>query len=175
MIADPDDRIPTGPELAQWCEKLAALAAKNDRMIATSESLTAGNLAAELGRASESGEWYCGGIVAYHKQVKHSVLNVPDGPVVSEMAARAMVRSTADLFGADLAIAVTGEAGPECQEDVPPGTVWFGIYDNGDVETIHRVFDGEPEHVLAATVAACVDQLILHAQSDSGSPEEQTS
>ncbi|WP_207842004.1 CinA family protein [Williamsia soli] len=174
MIADPEERIPTTSELAQWCEKLAELADQNHRVIATAESLTAGNLAAELGRATNSGDWYCGGIVAYRKEVKHDVLDVPDGPVVSEAAARAMARSTATLLGADLAVAVTGEAGPETQEDVPPGTVWFGVYDNGSVETLHRVFDGDPEQVLASTIAASVDLLIRHAQAGTGDPDEQT-
>ncbi|PYE17470.1 nicotinamide-nucleotide amidase [Williamsia limnetica] len=174
MIADPDDRVPTDSELAQWCEQLAELAEQNDRVIATAESLTAGNIAAELGRASESGDWYSGGIIAYRKQVKHDVLHVPDGPVVSEAAATAMARSTAALLGADLTVAVTGEAGPETQEDVPPGTVWFGVYDNGSVQTLHRVFEGEPPDVLAATIATGVDLLIQHAKAGVGNPEEQT-
>ncbi|MBA4025851.1 MAG: damage-inducible protein CinA [Gordonia sp.] len=174
MIADPDDRVPTDSELAQWCEQLAELAEENNRVIATAESLTAGNLAAELGRASESGDWYSGGIVAYRKEVKYDVLHVPEGPVVSEAAATAMARSTATLLGADLAVAVTGEAGPETQEDVPPGTVWFGVYDNGSVETLHRIFDGEPEQVLASTIAASVDLLIQHAKAGTGDRGEQT-
>lgn len=174
MIADPEERIPTDSEVTQWCEQLADLAEENSRVIATAESLTAGNLAAHLGRASQSGDWYSGGVVAYRKQVKHGVLRVPDGPVVSEAAAIAMARSTATLLGADLAVAVTGEAGPETQEDVPPGTVWFGVYDNGAVETLHRVFEGEPPEVLAAAIATGVDLLIQHAKAAVGLPEEQT-
>jgi nicotinamide-nucleotide amidase len=162
-VADPDERIPTDSQVRDWCEQLANLAQAHGVAIATAESLTSGNLASELGRASGSGDWYCGGIVAYRKAVKHSLLNVPNGPVVSADAARAMAYTSATLMGANVALAVTGEAGPECQEDVPPGTVWFGIYDHGVVRTEHRRFNGEPEDILAKTIATSVQLLLALA------------
>jgi nicotinamide-nucleotide amidase len=165
MIADPDDRIPTEEEVQDLCEELAKLAGEHSLIIATAESLTAGNLASQLGRATSSGDWYCGGVVAYRKEVKYSLLHVPEGPVVSEDAARAMARSTAEMMGANLAVAITGEAGPEPQEDKEPGTVWFGVYDHGNVDTSKRVFDGDPPDVLAAAVAASVRLLVDRARS----------
>lgn len=60
----------------------------------------------------------------YSSEVKRSVLHVLDGPIVSEEAARIMARH-GYFDGATLALAVTGEAGPHLQEDVPLGTVWF--------------------------------------------------
>lgn len=167
MTADPDERIPTDANVRDRCEALAGLATEHNHTIATAESLTAGNLAAELGRATDSGDWYCGGIVAYRKEVKHSLLHVPQGPVVSSDAARAMAHSVATLMGADIALAVTGEAGPECQEDVPPGTVWFGVFDHGVVRTEHRRFDGEPSDVLAQTIATSLALLVAVADPSS--------
>jgi nicotinamide-nucleotide amidase len=64
-------------------------------------------------------------------------------------------------------VAVTGEAGPEPQEDKEPGTVWFGIYDHGSVDTIKRVFEGDPPDVLAATVATSVRILVERARGSS--------
>ncbi|AYJ48029.1 CinA family protein [Rhodococcus sp. P1Y] len=164
MSVDPEQRIPTEPHLSLVCEKIAELAMTYDLSIATAESLTAGNVAAMLGKAPSSGQWYRGGIVAYHEDVKHELLSVPDGPVVSEEAASAMARSTASLLGAHLAIAVTGEAGPECQEDQPPGTVWAAIYDRGDVSAERKHFQGEPEEILAQTVSFALDSLLRHAR-----------
>lgn len=163
MVADPEDRVPAEDEVRRKCEALAERAEDHGYGIATAESLTAGNLAASLGRASGSGDWFCGGIVAYRKSVKHHLLKVPEGPVVSEQSAHTMVRSTAELLGADIALAVTGEAGPETQEDVPPGTVWFGIYHHGEVHAEQRWFDGEPAEVLAQTVSVGLDLLLAQA------------
>ncbi|ROZ84119.1 CinA family protein [Gordonia sp. OPL2] len=163
MVADPEDRVPTDDQVCDSCETLAERAGRDGFTVATAESLTAGNLAGHLGRATASGDWYCGGVVAYRKEVKHAVLHVPEGPVVSEQAARAMASATAELMGADIALAVTGEAGPETQEAVPPGTVWFGICADGDVRAEHHRFEGEPPDILARTIGTGLDLLLAAA------------
>jgi nicotinamide-nucleotide amidase len=147
------------------CEELSRAALEKGLTIATAESLTAGAIASRLGRASSSGEWYCGGVVAYSKAVKHSVLHVPLGPVVCEDAARVMVQTVATMMGSNLAVAVTGEAGPEPQEDAPVGTVWFGICDHGAVTTEQHHFDGDPGDIVDATVEKAVGLLLSHARA----------
>nr|WP_242484518.1 CinA family protein [Rhodococcus sp. MS16] len=142
---------------------MATAATRRGLTVATAESLTSGNIAAHLGKAPDAGSWFSGGIVAYSPAVKHSVLHVPDGPVVCEDAVRVMAHSTATLMGATLALAVTGEAGPEPQEDQDPGTVWFGVVDHGVAETEKQVFSGEPEDILAATVEHAIKLLAQHA------------
>lgn len=107
-------------------ERISVAARDRKLTIATAESLTGGRISAVLGAAPSSSEWYRGSIVAYASSVKHGLLQVPDGPVVSEPSARAMVTSVAELLGADLAVAVTGAGGPQSQDGQPPGTVWFG-------------------------------------------------
>lgn len=168
MSTEPEQRIPTDAnsddDLSALCENISDLCLEHDISIATAESLTAGNLAAMFGKAPSSGQWFRGGIVAYDKRVKHSLLRVPDGPVVTEHAAAVMARTTSQLLGADLTLAVTGEAGPETQENDPPGTVWFGVFDRGHVTTTCKVFEGEPPDVLAATLAHSVKALLKHAQ-----------
>ncbi|MGG7105004.1 CinA family protein [Rhodococcus sp. 24CO] len=54
-----------------------------------------------------------GGVVAYSRAVKRSLLHVRDGPVVCEESVRVMARSAATLMDATLAISVSGEGEPE--------------------------------------------------------------
>ncbi|WP_299575063.1 CinA family protein [uncultured Williamsia sp.] len=165
MTVQPEQHLPVDAETTELCERLAEVAQRTGRSIATCESLTAGNLAAQMGRAPSSGEWYAGGVIAYRSSVKHSLLHVPDGPVVSEESARAMAHSTATMFGADLTIALTGEAGPDTDEDVPPGTVWVGVVDRGQASADRVEFDGDPADVLAATVHFGVRLLLERAEA----------
>ncbi|QZS56757.1 CinA family protein [Rhodococcus opacus] len=134
-------------------ERISVAARDRQLTIATAESLTGGRISAVLGAAPSSSEWYRGSIVAYASSVKHGLLQVPDGPVVSEPSARAMVTSVAELLGADLAVAVTGAGGPQSQDGEPPGTVWFGVFADGSARTELRHFDGDPGDVVEATTA----------------------
>ena len=58
--------------------------------MACAESLTSGAIASALGAAENASEWFRGGVVAYASGVKHDLLHVPPGPVVSAPAARAI-------------------------------------------------------------------------------------
>lgn len=134
-------------------ERISAAARDRQLTVATAESLTGGKISTVLGAAPSSSEWYRGSIVAYASAVKHGLLQVPDGPVVSEPSARAMATTVAELLGADLAVAVTGAGGPQSQDGQPPGTVWFGVFTDGAVRTELRHFDGDPGDVVEATTA----------------------
>ena len=65
----------------------------HDRTIATAESCTAGAVAEALAAGEGASDWFRGGVVAYHRDVKYEVLSVPRGPVVNHAAARAMALS----------------------------------------------------------------------------------
>jgi nicotinamide-nucleotide amidase len=100
--------------------------------IATAESLTGGGVAARLASSPGASDVLRGGIVAYTEEVKHQVLGVSretlDGPgVVSEACAREMASGARRALGADVAIALTGAAGPEPHGGQPPGTVWLAL------------------------------------------------
>lgn len=163
MTPDPRPELPTETDLDELSARLATVAMERGISVSTAESLTAGNIAAHLGKAPDAGSWFSGGIVAYSREVKQSLLHVPPGPVVSEESARAMAHSTSTLMGTTLTLAVTGEAGPQPQEDVPAGTVWFGIIDHGRAETEKQVFTGEPEDILATTIEHGIRLLVRHA------------
>ena len=139
-------------DFSETCARLADAIVEQGVRVAVAESLTGGNLASELSKAPQAGDWFRGGVIAYHEDVKFGLLEVPEGPVVSETAARAMVATTARLFDAEIVVAVTGEAGPE-PDEAAPGTVWFGLDHRGKVSASRKEFDGEPEDVLAQTIA----------------------
>ncbi|MBD0862379.1 CinA family protein [Gordonia sp. zg691] len=143
-------------DYSETCARLAEAAVDRGVHIAVAESLTGGNLASELSKAPEAGTWFRGGVIAYHEDVKFGLLEVPEGPVVSEPAAHAMAATTAKLFDAEIVVAVTGEAGPE-PDEAAAGTVWFGLDNRGRVSTSRKEFDGEPEEVLAQTIGHALE------------------
>ncbi|MBW0097814.1 nicotinamide-nucleotide amidohydrolase family protein, partial [Pseudonocardia sp. KRD-184] len=74
------------------------------RTVAVAESLTGGMVSQALAVAQGSAQWFRGGLVAYSSDVKHEVLGVPEGPVVSAAAAVAMARGVRSLLRADVAV-----------------------------------------------------------------------
>ncbi|GAA5086843.1 CinA family protein [Nocardia iowensis] len=144
-------------------EELAEVVQRGDLTVAVAESLTAGQIAAALGAAPESAEWFRGGVVAYSAQVKRSVLGVPEVPVVSETAAKAMAEGVTSLMGSTLSVAVTGVGGPGPQDGEPAGSVWFSVAGK-DVTASHRQFDGSPEEVLEQTVNHALELLLEAAR-----------
>jgi nicotinamide-nucleotide amidase len=96
--------------------------------LAVAESLTGGMLASRYAVAPSASEWFRGGIVAYSSVVKHTLLEVPHGPVVSEAAAVAMAAHTAKLLQATVSLAITGVGGPDPQDGKDPGTIWVATW-----------------------------------------------
>jgi competence/damage-inducible protein CinA-like protein len=130
--------------------------------IATAESLTAGGLAARLAVAAGASEYLRGGVIAYDAEVKRSVLGVSvatlEGPgVVSRECAREMAEGIRRITGADVAVSLTGVAGPEPHGGVDPGVVWIGL------ETADRSFQrrinafGDREMVVRWSQQAALD------------------
>ncbi len=95
--------------------------------LAVAESLTGGLVGARLTEVPGASDYFRGGVVSYHSDVKRRLLGVPEGPVVSEVAATAMATGVAALLGADVGVSVTGVAGPSEQDGQAVGTVWLGL------------------------------------------------
>jgi nicotinamide-nucleotide amidase len=146
-------------------EHLGAMIDRAGVAVAVAESLTGGELSARLARTPGSGAWFRGGLVAYASEVKHEVLDVPPGPVVSEAAAAAMAAGACRLLGAKVAIAVTGVGGPDPQDDQPPGTVWFALSHDGSVVTRLERFNGTPEEIVETTCARALQWLTEHFEA----------
>lgn len=120
--------------------------------VAVAESLTGGELSATLAKAGDAGEWFAGGVVAYTPATKFRALGVPEGPVVTPVAARAMAVGVRELTGADAAVAVTGVGGPGEEEGRPAGTVFMCTATRDAVHDFAHAFDGEPEEVVRLTI-----------------------
>lgn len=143
-------------------ERVLALLRAKELTIAVAESLTGGGVCARLAAPAGASLSLRGGVVAYLEEVKRDVLGVTqetlDGPgVVSETCAREMAAGVRRLLGADVAISLTGAAGPEPHGGEPPGTVWIAL-DAGDV-THARGFRvrGERERVIRWAQQAALD------------------
>jgi PncC family amidohydrolase len=115
--------------------------------VAVAESCTGGQVMAKIVATPGSGDWFKGGVVAYDRQVKFDLLDVPPGPVVTSEAAVQMATAVRRLLEADIGIATTGEAGPEPEEDVPVGTVYIAVVDHHSEEVHHVVLSGSPEEI----------------------------
>lgn len=105
---------------------VAALAARG-LTIAVAESVTGGYLAGRLCAVAGASRVFRGGVVAYHPDIKHDLLDVPPGPVVTEEAARAMADGVRARLGADIGLATTGVAGPDQSEGRRVGTVCVAV------------------------------------------------
>jgi nicotinamide-nucleotide amidase len=125
--------------------------------VAVAESLTGGQLVADLAKGNQASSWLRGGLVAYQPEVKHAVLGVSVGPVVTEQAARQMATGVAGLLAADLAIAVTGVGGPEDEEGLPAGTVWLAVYYRDVTSTRLLHLDGDPKRICDQTCSRSLD------------------
>jgi nicotinamide-nucleotide amidase len=113
-------------------EVVGALLAERGLHLSCAESLTGGELAARITLVPDASKHFSGSAVCYSPDAKRDVLGVSqktiEGPgTVSEECAREMARGARTLFGADVAIALTGVAGPEPLEGKPPGTVWVAL------------------------------------------------
>ena len=128
-------------------------------VVAVAESLTGGALSEQLAKGQDAGDWFAGGVVAYRNQTKYRALGVPEGPVVTPEAARAMARGVLDLVGADIAVAVTGVGGPGEEEGRPAGTVFSCVATRTSVHDFSHRFDGDPEQVVEATIVHALRQL----------------
>lgn len=136
------------------------------KTIATAESLTGGGIGAALTAVPGSSAVYQGGVISYTNEVKSAILGVSDITLgtygaVSEQTAGEMATGVRKLLKTDIAVSVTGLAGPGGDEfNHPVGTVYIGYEDCccSIVRCYH--FDGDRDAVRTKTIEAAL-QLIL--------------
>jgi nicotinamide-nucleotide amidase len=139
---------------------VAALLVDHGLTLGLAESLTGGLVASRLVGVPGASAWFRGSIVGYASEVKHTVLGVPDGPVVTEPAARAMAEGARRVLGADIGLALTGVAGPDEQEGVAPGTVIVGLaLTGGGAESLVIHLPGDRERVRQYAAISALDLL----------------
>ena len=155
------------PDLYDACEGLLSLARERGLTLGTAESCTGGLVCACLTEVPGSSDVVRGGVVSYAIPVKRSVLGVsgdvldePSLGAVSAQCAEQMATGVCRTIGCDVAVSVTGIAGPGGEEPGKPvGTVWMGA--SSARRTVSRVFhfDGDRAEVRHQAVAAAINML----------------
>jgi nicotinamide-nucleotide amidase len=156
--APPDDA-----ELVRLGEIVAQTLQQRGQMMVTAESCTGGWIAKVLTDIPGSSAWFEAGLVAYSYEAKEALLGVNPHTLertgaVSQETVVEMVSGAVARYGASVAVAVTGIAGPGgATPGKPVGTVWIGWKRRGGyahAQMFH--FDGDREAVRRQTVAAAL-------------------
>ena len=163
-MTDPTTHLPSGtPDLT--CQLADRLLARQLKLV-TAESCTGGLIAAACTDLAGSSAWFERGFVTYSNDAKMELLGVEErilrrAGAVCEGVARAMVQGALTRSKAQVAVAVTGVAGPTGGSPAKPvGTVWFGFAMPGQVITEKCHFDGDRAAVRAATVQHAFTRLL---------------
>jgi nicotinamide-nucleotide amidase len=151
--------------LAQAKTLLAAYGARGWR-IATAESCTGGLIAATLTAIPGSSDVVDRGFISYSNAAKTAMLGIPEAVIaaqgaVSEAVAQLMAAGALAHSDADVAVAVTGIAGPGGgTPEKPVGLVWFGLARRaGPGATLRCVFPGDRSDIREAAVRQAFDLL----------------
>ena len=142
--------------------------------LVTVESCTGGWIGQSLTAVVGSSAWYERGFVTYSDTSKSALVGVPRDLIshsgaVSEPVVRAMARGALSHSPADLALAVTGIAGPDGGSvDKPVGTVWLGwVARTGRERAEQYLFAGDREAVRHQSVIESLSGLIRFLEEDS--------
>ena len=152
-------------------EKLVKVLTEQKMTCATAESCTGGGVGYTITGVSGASAVFWGGVISYDNSVKRDVLGVPEevlatkGAVSPECAA-AMAESARRRLKTDLAVSITGIAGPGGgSAEKPVGLVWFGLASGGSrsretVITEKKVFPGDRDAVRAAAIEHALNLLL---------------
>lgn len=153
-------------QIAILAQKIVDEATKKKLTIATAESLTGGLISTTLTEVPGSSSVFLGGFTTYANSVKEDVLGVDGkllqdkGAVDGEVAIQ-MAQGAASKTGADIAVAVTGIAGPTGEEPGKPvGTVYFGVYDQGKTYSERKEFSGNRSDIRYQTTQTALELMM---------------
>ena len=144
------------PIMMKLCSDV--LKALEGKTLVTAESCTGGGIGAALTAVSGASAVYKGGIISYTNWVKHNLLHVDETLLnevgaVSAPVAEAMARGARDALQADVAVSVTGLAGPGGDEfGNPVGTVFIGYCDEKTCLSRKCLFPGSRDQVRTAAI-----------------------
>lgn len=132
------------------------------KTIVTAESCTGGGIGAAITAVPGSSAIYKGGIISYCNQLKSELLSVDpfllrEYGAVSEPVAKAMAFGARNFLKSDIAISVTGLAGPDGDAfGNPVGTVFIGYCDNMHLFSRKYLFSGDRDHIREQVVIEAI-------------------
>jgi len=154
-------------KIALQVKRLAERMQHKGWSMACAESCTGGLLAKSCTDLSGSSRWFECAYVTYNNEAKSAMLGVPpqliqDYGAVSEQVAAAMVKGVLEKAGVDLAVSITGIAGPDGgTPEKPVGTVCFGFaIRGGEIESVTRLFNGDRNLIRQQSVLFALDKLL---------------
>lgn len=139
------------------------------RTLATAESCTGGGIGTALTAIPGSSSVYRGGIISYCNEIKHRLLGVDEQLLkqygaVSGPVAKAMAQGARTALDTDVAVSVTGLAGPGGDEfGNPVGTVFLGYADDKTSFSMEFHFSGEREAVRNQAIRAAMNLILQYA------------
>ncbi len=164
--------MPTDKDLFALVERVATRLRTAGWRLATAESCTGGWVAKACTDLAGSSQWFECGFVTYSNPAKMRDLGVSartldDHGAVSEATVREMAAGAFRVSGADIAVAISGVAGPDGGTPAKPvGTVWFGLARRRGAEVVvtaeMQVFPGDRELIRRRSVERAL-QLVLDA------------
>ena len=141
--------------------EIQTLLYESGKTLGTAESCTGGRIAESIIATPGASEYYKGGIVSYTNEIKERLLGVShqvleEQTAVCEEVARQMVQGAINVLQVDVAVAVTGIAGPGGgTKDIPVGTIWLAYGDKDEIRTIKLEEDhGRDKNLAMASVTA---------------------
>lgn len=151
-------------------ERVGELLRQRGLKLATAESCTGGLLADRLTNVPGSSDYFLGGVVAYAYEAKVAVLKVSWDTLraygaVSAETVLEMARGACKALGADLAISISGIAGPGGGlPNKPVGTTWFGLVAPDGEWTFLRRFEGDRLENKAQAGEAALELIVDYLQ-----------
>ena len=149
-------------------ETVGLLLKKRGLTVAVAESCTGGQLGAAITSVAGSSDYFLGGVIAYANSVKSRQLGVDPGLIeregaVSALVARQMAAGARRLFASDLAVGITGVAGPAGGSPEKPVGLVFIAVDAGDRVDAERFrFSGDRDAVRKSSVIAALEMVKSH-------------
>ena len=142
-------------------EELYQLLKKADLSISVAESCTGGLLCSRLVSVPGISEFFKEGFVTYSSKAKRKTLEVSKSTLkkqgaVSGQTAKEMAIGAAMNADTDVAVSVTGNAGPSAEEDKPVGLVYIGIYLSGKVKAYEYMFEGERDDIRSQAASEAI-------------------
>ena len=133
--------------------------------VSCAESCTGGGIAFAFTSVAGSSDWFNQSWVTYSNEAKHAQLGVKHATLdtegaVSEQTVLEMAQGVSDRSGAEVAVSVSGIAGPGGgSQEKPVGTVWFGFNVYAETLAVKQVFSGNREEVRYKAICFAIDFL----------------